>query len=112
MTIRVCVCVCVIPCASQVQSAPVGKGNQRWKSLVWIESVRGYNTSDLDEAPTLHNNALYCKRSIIAVKCIKRSRVLHISLWLMNCPFVAIKMSFSVPSVICFESKDVEMLAL
>lgn len=76
---------------------------------MWIESVRGCNTSDLDEAPTLHNNALYCKRSIIAVKCIKRSRVLHVSLWLMKCPFVAIEMSFSAPSVLRFESEDVEM---
>lgn len=56
--------------------------------LLWIEGVRGYDTLDLDEAPPLRNNALCCKCSIIAVKCIKRSGVLLISLRLIKRPFV------------------------
>lgn len=44
--------------------------------FLWIEGVRGCDTLDLDEAPSLRNNALYRKCSLIAVKCMKRSRVL------------------------------------
>lgn len=75
---------------------------------LWIEGVRGYDTLDLDEAPSLRNNALYFKCSIIAVKCIKRSGVLLISLWLIKRPFVAVQVSFSPLSVVCFGLKGVK----
>ena len=61
----------------QTQSTPVaGTGdNQLWKSLAWIGSVGGYDTSGFNEAVILNNN-VHCTHSacaIIAIKCIKKA---------------------------------------
>lgn len=69
-----CVCVCVLLCIIFKHNLS-GGGESIAEKLAWTGGVGGYDTSDLNEAVILNNNAdCTCSAyKLLAIKCIQEA---------------------------------------